>query len=46
MSLPEDDGFMCSQWDWNEIQWLWLKIDTCVVYMNHGIGNEISYDNI
>ena len=46
MSLPEDNGFMSSKWDWNEIQYLWLKIDPCVVYMNDGIGIEILYDNI
>jgi len=46
MSLPEDDGFMCTQLDWNQIQWLWLKIDPCVIYMNDGIGIEILYDNI
>jgi len=32
--------------DWNDIQWLWLKIDPCVIYINEEIGIEIFYDNI
>jgi len=32
--------------DWNEIQWLWLKIDSCVVYMNEEISIQILYENI
>ena len=32
--------------DWNEIQWLWLKIDLCVVYMIDEIDIEILYDII
>jgi len=32
--------------DWNEIRWLWLKIDPYVVYMNERIDIEILYDNI
>ena len=55
MSLPEDDGFMCGQCDWNEIKVLWIvmklndydwKIDPCVVYMNDVISIEILFENI
>jgi len=46
MNLSEDGEFMGSQWDWNEIQWLWLKINPCVVYMNDVIDIEILYDDI
>jgi len=54
MSLSEDDEFMCSQCDWNEIKMLWIEMKSNdydrkyihVRYINDVIGIEILYDII